>query len=402
MIGGKDEARGVAAAAPPIKVQQQETTPLVPASDKSATSAEALVTKALAVIGASASYISFSAGLITVNKRLMRSNDFPYPLHLVMLHALFSAVVAFTAYLVKPSLFPSLSDPTRRISVDRELILKNAVPIAVLFSAELVLGNWAYMYSSVPFLQMMKEGNLVIIYLLSLLAGLEIFATDKAFVLFLVLLATMLSVEGEVHFSLLGFQIQGASQVFGCTKMTLQTLLLSRAGQKLDTFTYVLLIMPLCFVILAGLACVQLFLWEDMTTYGSPQLADIFAYRWPILTSAMLALALNVAIAVLLQLASAVGFVLVGIIKDGCIVVGGAALFREYISGQQKLGFVLQTLLILLYSLMKIFPAEYERLIFVRLDWFMQKSKGSAGASGPTLANTFEDQLEAHGGSKSV
>lgn len=338
-----------------------ESTPLVTGTSTGNNNSRSdLLAKSIAVVVVSASYILFSVQLIAVNKNLMREDTFPYPIHLVLWHALFSSVVACAAFTIRPSLFPSLTSPLSRIELDKDLLLRNALPIAILFSLELVLGNWAYMYSSVPFLQMMKESNLVIIYVLSLGVGLEIFARGKAFVLLCVVFATSMSIEGEIHFSLLGFEVQGSSQVFGCVKMTLQTLLLTRAGKKLDTFAYVLVIMPLVVAVLGSLALVQATVWPGMTTSGTPTLAELFANRRFLFASATLALCLNISIAALLQLASAVGFILVGIVKDGCIVVGAAVILHEVISDQQIIGFFLQTMFILLYSLMNIFPDEFE------------------------------------------
>lgn len=338
-----------------------ETSPLVTGTSTGNKSARSdLLTKSFAVVVVSALYILFSVQLIAVNKHLMREDTFPYPIHLVLWHALFSSAVACAAFIIRPSLFPSLTSPVSRIELDMELLLRNALPIAILFSLELVLGNWAYMYSSVPFLQMMKESNLVIIYMLSLVVGLEIFAKGKALVLLCVVFATSMSIEGEIHFSWLGFEVQGSSQVFGCVKMTLQTLLLTRVGKKLDTFAYVLVIMPLVVVVLGTLALVQANVWPGMTTSGTPSLAEVLANRQQLLASATLALCLNISIAALLQLASAVGFILVGIVKDGCIVVGAAVILHEVISDQQVVGFILQTVFILLYSLMNIFPDEFE------------------------------------------
>merc|ERR550514_2055549 len=96
-----------------------------------------------------------------------------------MLHSSFSSIMAFMLYLVCPSLFGSLSGP-KPIEVGRRLFLKGALPIALMFSGQLVLSNTAYIHSSVAFLQMMKESNLVMVYILSLFFQLEKFSWRSA------------------------------------------------------------------------------------------------------------------------------------------------------------------------------------------------------------------------------
>merc|ERR550514_2636005 len=105
-----------------------------------------------------------------------------------MLHSSFSSIMAFMLYLVCPSLFGSLSGP-KPIEVGRRLFLKGALPIALLFSVQLVLSNTAYIHSSVAFLQMMKEANIILVYSFSLLAMLERYSSRHALVLLGVVLA---------------------------------------------------------------------------------------------------------------------------------------------------------------------------------------------------------------------
>merc|ERR1719310_18173 len=75
-------------------------------------------------------YVVCSAGLIAYNKFLMNTERFPYAICLVLIHAVFCSMCAGILYLVKPSLFPSLSDPAKKVDIDSSLILKGALPIA--------------------------------------------------------------------------------------------------------------------------------------------------------------------------------------------------------------------------------------------------------------------------------
>lgn len=303
-------------------------------------------------------YIVCSSGLIAYNKFLMHEDRFPYAISLVLLHAIFCSVCAFLLYLVKPSWFPSLSDPAKKVSIDADLILKGALPIAGFFSVQLVLSNTAYMHSSLAFLQMLKEANLVLVYVFSLIACLEKFSWRSVSILGLVIFATALTIHGEVNFSWTGFCIQGISQLFECCKIVLQAVLLSSAGRKLDALTYVLIVMPLCAVFLAGgMVALNFFPHEHFLV---PELHHMQAW-WPhLLANACIAFVLNVVIALFIKYAAAVAFILAGILKDAMIVAVSAFFLREVVTGIQTFGFGLQLLAICLWSMLKTFPEHFD------------------------------------------
>merc|ERR1719198_1962935 len=102
---------------------------------------------------------------------------------------------------VKPEFFPALTDPDNRVVLDKSLFL-SILPVAVLFTAQLVLTNTAYLEASVAFLQMMKESNVVLVYMFSLVAGLELFSPHRMLVVAGIILATSLTVTGEIKFSM--------------------------------------------------------------------------------------------------------------------------------------------------------------------------------------------------------
>jgi hypothetical protein len=305
-----------------------------------------------------AGYIFCSSGLIAYNKFLMDEDRFPYAASLVLIHAVFCSCCAAILYLVKPSWFPSLSDPAKKVAIDGDLILKGAMPIAFFFSVQLVLSNTAYMHSSLAFLQMLKEANLVLVYVFSLIACLEKFSWRSVGVLGLVCFATALTIHGEVNFSWTGFCIQGISQLFECCKIVLQAVLLSSAGRKLDALTYVLIVMPICAVFLAGgIAALHVFPHEHFLV---PDFHHLVQW-WPhLLANACIAFVLNVVIALFIKYAAAVAFILAGILKDAMIVAVSAFFLKEVVTGIQTFGFALQLAAICLWSMIKTFPDRFE------------------------------------------
>jgi len=308
-------------------------------------------------------YIVCSSGLIAFNKYLINVDRFPFAISLVLIHAVFCSLCTGVLYLCKPSLFPSLTDPAKKVTVDASLILKGALPIAALFSAQLVLSNTAYLHLSVAFLQMMKEANLVLVYVFSLIAALEKFSWRSVSILVFIIFATTLTIHGEVNFSWTGFMIQGIGQIFECAKIVLQAMLLTSAGRKLDALTYVMLVMPLCAVILGtGMGILMIF---PHAHFATPEWHHLVEW-WPLLLlNACVAFILNVVIALFVKHSSAIAFILAGIVKDAMIVAAGAFFFREVITIIQGFGFLLQLVAILVWSLIKTFPDRFEEGVAV-------------------------------------
>lgn len=330
-------------------------------------------------------YVICSAGLIAYNKFLINEDRFPYAICLVFIHAVFCSTLCGILYLIKPSLFPSLTDPEKKVTIDSGLILKGALPIALLFSAQLVLTNTAYLHSSVAFLQMMKEANLVLVYVFSLFAMLEKFSWRSVGILVFIIFATTMTIHGEVNFSMTGFMIQGLGQIFECAKIVLQAMLLSSAGRKLDALTYVMLVMPLCaFFLGLGICGLTLFPHSHFMT---PSWHHIVQW-WPhLLANACIAFLLNVVIALFVKYSSAVAFILAGIVKDAMIVAAGAFYFKEFISVIQVFGFGLQLMGILVWSMIKTFPDRFEAGIIAGFGSFIlghEAIKGKAKGYGST------------------
>lgn len=316
------------------------------------------ITKWSLVFVLGAGYICTSAALISFNKFLMHEDRFPFAVALVVLHMGFASILALLLLLVRPSLFPSLTDPINKVGVDRELVCKTILPIAVLFSVQLVLSNTAYLHSSVAFLQMMKEANLVLVYFLSLLFALEQFRLRSIVILLFICAATSLTIVGELKFSWTGFAMQGTSQLFECGKIVLQSVLLSEAGKKLDVMSYLVLVAPACF----GVLCIAGFgLYFVAPEHSFVEAWPHFEAWWPyLMMNSLVAFALNVVIALFIKHTSAVPFILAGMVKDVCIVTAGATLFHEHISVLQVIGFTLQMSGILLWSVVKTFPQNFE------------------------------------------
>jgi hypothetical protein len=298
--------------------------------------------------------------MINFNKFLMNRHRFPYPAALSLAHMVFASVLAPLLFRARPSLFPTMLEKSSKI--DRRLIVSGALPIAALFSTQLVLSNAAYLHCSIAFLQMMKESNLVWVYILSLVFSMEVFSTRNAVLLGMTLFATSLSVRGEINFSHVGFMMQATSQLFESSKIVLQSVLLSPGrGWKLDPLTYVLVVMPLCAICLCMTLSSMVVFWPNRPSdFMLPSFAEFHSW-WPyILASCCVSFTLNVVVASFVRSTGAVAFILAGVIKDIIIVSSSSLIMGDTVSGMQALAFTLQISLVVTWSFLKQMPDQFE------------------------------------------
>jgi len=301
-------------------------------------------------------YIVASSALIKYNKWLITPGRFPYALNLTFGHQIIGSVSLYITYLLRPALFSSLSDAEKRKGLTFRFWLMAVAPIAVCFSGQLVLSNSAYEFSSVAFLQMMKEANIVLVYVLSMLAHIERFESTRARILFCLFLSTSLTVQGELAFDVRGFAIQGSSQLMECSKVVLQAVLLSAAGSKgLDALSYNLMVQPTTAVAVAAYLGVCMLAIPRIQT---ATLAD-YVQWWPhLLANGFTALALNLTASVFIARTSAVGFIVVGILKDVVLIFIDVLISGTPISGLQIFAFACQVAFVGCYSMFKTFSKE--------------------------------------------
>lgn len=335
-----------------------ETTPLLKPLAQTASSGLA---QHLSVLVWGAAVIAASSALINFNKYLMQPGKFPFAVPLVMMHSFFATIFAGLLRVFCPSLFPSMSDSEKKVELTSSYIISCILPVAALGACSLVLSNTAYEFASVAFLQMMKQGNVIFVYVFSLCFGLEVFQLRSMLVLGGVVMATMSTIDGELNFSMIGFIIQGCCCVVESLKVVLQGILLAGSGKKLDPLSFVLIVSPQVFFFLALVIVAQLS-FPQLLTFALPTLADFSRCRWLLAGNVMLAFALNVICALFLKYGSPIAFLLVNIVKDIMIVVASSLFLGEVVSFQQIVSFPIQLVLIFLWSLMKSHSELFDRL----------------------------------------
>eukprot|EP00435_Cladocopium_sp_Y103_P008938 s633_g2.t1 len=307
----------------------------------------------------SVAVIVVSAALINYNKYLMNPSRFPYPMVLVSLHMFCGSVLSSGLYLAMPSLFPALTDPDKKVAVNATFLLQRVLPVGVAFATSLICSNVAYEYASVPFLQMVKQSNVIIVFLLSLLIGLEKFRSNMAIILLCIVIATGFTVNGELRFSLPGLVAQLAGNFAESCRVVMQGVLLTGAD-KLDPLSFVAVVSPICGFCLAGLM-VSFNHWHPVDFAAIPSLQTLRQCSFLLAGNVAVAFSLNLITANYLKHGSPLALLLTNLIKDAIIVIAGCAVFGDPISLEQGFGFVAQLFFIFLWSIMKVYPETFHQ-----------------------------------------
>lgn len=290
-------------------------------------------------------YIVVSAALIHFNKYLMHPGRFPYAMALTAFHMLVTFLLCSLLFLLKPSLFPGMATTAGR----RGQLLLWFMPLGFLFAVGLYCSNRAYLYCSVAFLQFMKEMNVVLVFGLSCLAGLQHCTRSRLLVLAWIILGASVAVVGELHFVWVGFAVQAVSQLGESGKNVLGEWIMRGSDLKLDPLTYTMFMSPMCLAVLLVGTVVT---WRD-------EIAAHAVLWWKLLLpNACLAFLLNVAVALVIKECSAVTFVLAGLVKDMAIVAACVLVFGEVVVHQQFMGFAICLGGIFCWSYMRARPSS--------------------------------------------
>lgn len=310
--------------------------------------------KVLKCVSLAALYIMASSGMIIYNKYLLHDDRFPYPVALTTMHMAAALLLGSALYRVEPGFFPSASalfDSSTDLESQRRgmaNVFLTFAPIGLCGAVAIVCGNAAYQFASVSFLQMIKEGNIVCIYAMMLLFGLDTFKLTHALILIFVAASASYATSGAIFFTWHGLLLQLLSGLGQSMQVVLTNRLMSRSnGLKIDAMTMVLCTAP---VMLLALLPLNVFYWHSEIP------ARLITHSRALLANVALALALQIISTMTVREISATGHALASLLKDIAIVCGAAMILHEVISNTQFLGFTLSVIGIFVYSSLKICP----------------------------------------------
>lgn len=183
-----------------------------------------IVGKSAEIFVACSLYFLSGPALIILNKYVMTTLGFPYPILVANLGLLSMLIV--TQLLVRSGYWP-----LKQTEVDQKAYSQTVLPLAVFGSLSLVLGNWVYLYLSVPLIQILKSFTVIYTMMLGFFFGVESFTMHLVFAVITIIVGLTVSISHDIDFTH-SSKMSGAF-LFGLGVMTSANL--SEAGRSVFT-----------------------------------------------------------------------------------------------------------------------------------------------------------------------
>lgn len=283
-------------------------------------------------------WIFLSAVVILVNKYLLAFAGFPFPIALTLSHMAFCSTLAFL--IIKAGMVDT-------VHMDSSTYMRNVVPIAALFSGTLWMGNAAYLYLSVAFIQMLKATMPITVFLVGVLLGTEKYSHPYAANMVVVAIGVATASYGELNFNLVGVMFQAGSIVTESFRLCLIQILLQSRGIKLNPVTTLYYIAPACF----GFLCFP-FAFIEL-----PKMMKDTKWTLPVgwlLLSATSAFALNMSVFLLIGRSSALTMNIAGVIKDWLLIILSVMMYHSPVEPLQLGGYAVAFLGVCWYNYQKL------------------------------------------------
>ncbi|KAI8908817.1 DMT family organic anion transporter [Powellomyces hirtus] len=282
----------------------------------------------------------FSTALIFTNRHILVELNFPFPIFLTTWHltlaTVFTRVMRHTT-----SLLDGVAEVEKKLTWKRWST--SVLPIGLLFSGSLACGNYAYVYLSVAFIQMLKSATPVVVLLVSWFFQTE--KPDKAvfmnvlFITFGIALASL----GEITFVAVGFFLQVAALFFESTRLVLIQKLLSGRDLKMEALVGLYYFAPVC----AGINMINTLMLEShKLSWDAFHRVGVSVFLFNGFTSFLL----NVSAVFVIKRTSTLVLALCGLLKDIGIVVIATIIYGTPIGSLQGFGYSLSLLGLIKYK----------------------------------------------------
>ena len=286
-------------------------------------------------------WIALSTVVIIYNKWILTIYGFDFPITLTMWHMGFCSVASFV--FVRLRLVETVNMPTK-------LYLRTAVPIALLFSGTLWMGNAAYLTLSVSFIQMIKALMPAATYTCSVIYGIEKRTTENICIMLVITFGVALASYGELNFVLVGVLYQLGAIFTESNRIVMLQILLQNNGIKFNPVQSMYYISPLCLMFLSipwvmlerdRLRETQFYLTMDQDTHGM------------FLGNALAAFGLNVSVFMLIGQTSALAMNIAGVVKDWLLIWISYSFFKAPITALNIIGYGIAFVAVCYFNLVK-------------------------------------------------
>jgi len=228
-----------------------------------------------------------------------------------------------------------------------QVYISSVLPVGALFAVVLWLGNAAYLYLSVSFIQMLKASMPMVVYSTALCFKVEAPCKRTFLNMVVVVSGIVLASYGEVVFIAIGVACQVASIFAEAIRLILVQILLQRKGIKLNPVTTMCYVAPSCLLcLLLPFAVVEA---GTVTSYTGAKVGPGL-----LLGSAALAFALNCSVFLLIGKSSALTMNIAGIVKDLMLIGLSVLLYKSIVTSTQVIGYSIALAGVFYYNYRKI------------------------------------------------
>jgi len=283
-------------------------------------------------LGSAATWATLGVCVIFFNKCLFMTSGagfgFPHPIILNWFHMFCTAAFTHAIRTVRPDAMPGLS------SLNAHTYFCNVVPIAGVQMVALALGNFAYLYISVSYIQMVKNTTSAFVFMFSSMMGFEQPTGARIFAVALVLCGMMLTTSGDQYFNMLGFLLQISSTIADACRLCLTKALMStKYSVNLDPLS------ACC----ASSSTVCMLLTIPMLIIDLPHVtfSEIWDLRLALCANGLLVVCLNLVSMRFMKKVGPTTYALTGVLKDVILVVFLLALFGSGVANLTGFGFAM-------------------------------------------------------------
>jgi drug/metabolite transporter (DMT)-like permease len=282
-----------------------------------------------------------SSSLIFLNKYLMSSAGFHYPMILCSMGVL--ASWAISVLMIKTG----FAEFTQRQKITVRWYLINVMPIGLFAAMSLGFGNYVYLYLSVSFIQMLKACVPAVTLFVMFIAGLE--KLDQRVLLGVVVLTvgTTMSAYGEIDFKWVGVVMMVTSEFCEAIRMAVLQYLLGNLRFELVEGLY--LFAP------ASLFCLLLgIMWLEFPTFMRENgMLKILENPALYFTAAMLGFCVNYLTLGVIKSTSGLTFKVLGQAKNTMVIFLSVLLFGSTVTGLQIVGYSISMIGFYIYQIGK-------------------------------------------------
>lgn len=297
------------------------------------------------VYGCIVAWIANSALCVLLNKHLLWYLKFSFPTTLATLHML-SAYVACTA-LIYCTRDGQQHLPPRKV---RPGFYVQLAGIAALFGLVLVLANSAFLYLSVPSIQMLKACGAAMTFVVGLCFRTEAYTNKSMLKVVIVATGVVIASYGEVKANLLGVAMQMGSIVCDAIRCTLLQLVMQKNEVKLTPVGTLYCVAPLAALSL----CLPAFFMEGskLANHEAP-----IPWIW-LAGSCLSASSLNLIVFTLIGKTSALTTSITGPLKEWVCILTAMIIYKTPVTVQQWCGYAIALVGIFWYQRDKFFAAQ--------------------------------------------